>query len=147
MAAAAAAAAAAREPRGEIAVGDLLQDGRVEFEMDRSVEVDWSNIFITTPTSGSGCHVDDETDERTFLFRQDEKGLLNLTCLDKLCNKPAIHGEKERFIPNQVFVREYMQEALRLRLDNHQGRTIVFGSPGIAIALTSLEATETGIDA
>ena len=107
--------------RNKIESGDVLRHGRVEFQMDRSVSIHWSDLF-SKPS-------EDET--TSFRFQHDTNGVLDLTCLAPLTLRNNTNNKfKEKFLPERIFIRPLLQTALKYRLANDENRTVVFGSPG-----------------
>jgi hypothetical protein len=105
-----------------IAVNESFEESSVRFTMDLSVDLDWTKIF-SKGTDG------------TFRFHN-ENGVLDLGCLRGLHSTE----DEEKFLPMRVFVRPYLQTALKYRLANDDNKTVVYGSPGVGKSVFSFLA-------
>lgn len=112
----------------------------VEFVMDKKCRVTVSDLFREREQA-EGITA---TAATTLAFAVDDD-VLDLSCLGEL--RHNTEEGNDRFLPDRIFVRSYLQEALTYRLARDKDPTVVFGSPGVgksvfaflaAIAVTSI---------
>lgn len=108
------------------------------------MNISCSDLFTTNQN--------DEGSTSYTVFKHDEQGLLDLTCLGALRLDLAGTGVlEEKFLPKKIWIRPWMNKALEHRQTFPDDSTVIFGSPGVGKSafafLDAIRFASTGYDA